>query len=111
MVMKILSADVIAKVEIIDNKSDEPELTGVSGGNKQVTLNFTLKKDKKNRGFRKASAGIGLEKRYFSSGNFNLSSPKTVFSSVVSSSNINITGSNIKDFLHYSNGLGEKSDD
>ena len=53
IVLKNISADAIAKVEIIDQKSDEAELTGVSDGNKEIVINFTLKKDKKNRGFGK----------------------------------------------------------
>ncbi|MDG1806166.1 outer membrane beta-barrel protein [Flavicella sp.] len=110
VVMKNLSADVIAKVEIIDKKSDESELTGVSDGNKQVILNFTLKKDKKNRAFGKASAGIGLDNRYFASGNYNQFSSKTQFSAVVSTNNINVTGSNIKNFLKSADGLGDESD-
>ena len=105
VVMKNLSADVIAKVEIIDKKSDESELTGVSDANKQVILNFTLKKDKKNRGFGKVSAGIGLDNRYFTSGNYNQFSSKTQFSAVASTNNINVTGSNIKNFLKSADAL------
>ena len=109
VVLKNLPADVIAKVEVIDKRSDESELTGVSDGNKQVVLNFTLKKNKKNRGFGKASAGFGLDKRYFANANYNRFSSKTQFSAVVKSNNINVTGSNIKDFLQNANGLGDES--
>ena len=52
IVLKNLSADVIAKVEVIDKKSDESELTGVSDGNKQVILNFSLKKKQTEQRFR-----------------------------------------------------------
>ncbi|WP_152287114.1 outer membrane beta-barrel protein [Flavicella marina] len=110
VVMKNLSADVIAKVEVIDKKSDESELTGVSDGNKQVILNFTLKKDKKNRGFGKASAGIGLDNRYFANANYNRFSSKTQFSAVAKTNNINVTGSNIRDFLQNANGLGDQDE-
>ena len=111
VVLKNLSADVISKVEVIDKKSDESELTGVSDGNKQVVLNFTLKKDKKNQGFGKASAGVGLDNRYFANINYNRFSSKTQFSAVGKTNNINVTGSNIKDFLQNANGLGDESDE
>lgn len=111
VVLKNLSADVIAKVEVIDKKSDESELTGVSDGNKQVVLNFSLKKNKQNRGFGKASAGIGLDNRYFGNLNYNRFSPKTQFSAVAKFNNINVTGSNIRDFLQNANGLGDDSDE
>lgn len=111
IVLKNLSADVIAKVEVIDKKSDESELTGVSDGNKQVILNFSLKKNKQNRGFGKVSAGIGLDNRYFGNLNYNRFSKKTQFSAVAKFNNINVTGSNIRDFLQNANGLGDDSDE
>lgn len=111
VVLKNLSADAISKVEIIDKKSDESELTGISDGNKQIVLNFTLKKDKKNHGFGKASAGIGLDNRYFANANYNRFSSKTQFSAIGKTNNINVTGSNIKDFLQNANGLGDESDE
>ncbi len=111
VVLKNLSADVIANIEVIDKKSDEAELTGINDGNKQVVLNFTLKKDKKNQGFGKASAGIGLNNRYFGNGNYNRFSSKEQFSAVIKTNNINVTGSNIKDFLQNADGLGDESDE
>ena len=44
IVLKNISADAIAKIEVIDKKSDEAELTGVNDGNKEIVINFTLKK-------------------------------------------------------------------
>ena len=79
IVLKNLSADAISKIEVIDKKSDEAELTGVDDGNKEVVINFTLKKTKKNRGFGKLSGGAGLDSRYFSNVNYNQFSSKTQF--------------------------------
>ncbi|MBU2939818.1 outer membrane beta-barrel protein [Lacinutrix sp. C3R15] len=111
IVLKNLPADAIAKVEIIDKKSDEAELTGVDDGNKQIVINFTLKKSKKNQGFGKASAGIGLDSRYFGNLNYNKFSPKTQFAIISKYNNINITGSNIQGFLENADGIADESDD
>ncbi|PKB44918.1 outer membrane receptor protein involved in Fe transport [Cellulophaga sp. RHA19] len=111
IVLKNLSADAIANIEIIDKKSDESELTGVDDGNKQMVINFTLKKTKKNNGFGKVSAGMGLDSKYFSNLNYNKFTSKTQFSVIGKLNNINITGSNIQGFLKNANGIADDSDD
>lgn len=111
IVLKNISADAIAKVEVIDKKSDEAELTGVSDGNKQIVINFTLKKTKKNRGFGKVSAGLGLDNRYFGNLNYNQFNSKTQLSVIGKFNNINITGSNIQGFLENADGVADESDD
>ena len=109
IVLKNLSADAISKIEVIDKKSDEAELTGVDDGNKEVVINFTLKKTKKNRGFGKMSGGVGLDSRYFSNLNYNQFSSKTQFSIIGKFNNINVTGSNIQNFLENADGIDDDS--
>ena len=109
IVLKNLSADAISKIEVIDKKSDEAELTGVDDGNKEVVINFTLKKTKKNRGFGKLSGGLGLDSRYFGNLNYNQFSSKTQFSVIGKFNNINITGSNIQNFLKNADGIDDDS--
>jgi hypothetical protein len=111
IVLKNLSADAISKIEVIDKKSDEAELTGVSDGNKEVVINFTLKKTKTQQGFGKASVGIGLESKYFTNLNYNKFSSKTQLSVIGKFNNINITGSNIQSFLKNADGIADDSDD
>ena len=111
IVLKNISADAIAKVEIIDQKSDEAELTGVSDGNKEIVINFTLKKNKKNRGFGKLSAGAGLDNRYFGNANYNQFNSKNQLSIISKFNNINITGSNIQGFLENADGIADDSGD
>ena len=107
IVLKNLPADAIKKIEVIDKKSDEAELTGVNDGNKEVVINFTLKNTKKNRGFGKASTGIGLDNRYFTNLNYNQFNSKSQVSMVGKFNNINITGSNIQSFLRNADGIGD----
>lgn len=111
IVLKNLPADAIAKIEVIDKKSDEAELTGVNDGNKEIVINFTLKKTKKNRGFGKVAGGIGLDNRYFSNLNYNQFNSKSQLSFIGKFNNINITGSNIQGFLKNADGISDDSDD
>lgn len=111
IVLKNISADAIAKIEVIDKKSDESELTGVSDGNKEVVINFTLKKANRNRGFGKLSSGIGLDNRYFGNANYNQFNAKTQLSIIGKFNNINITGSNIQSFLNNAEGIADDSND
>ncbi|WP_298488148.1 outer membrane beta-barrel protein [uncultured Maribacter sp.] len=111
VVLKNLSADDIYKIEIIDQKSEETQLTGVADGNKEVVINFTLKKTKKSKGFGKASAGVGLDKRYFTNLNYNKFTSKTQFAVIGKFNNINITGSNIQGFLKNTNGIDESEEE
>lgn len=110
IVLKNLSADAIAKIEVIDKKSDESEVTGVDDGNKQMVINFSLKKTNKNQGFGKLSGGIGLDSRYFTNLNYNRFSPKTQVSVIAKFNNINVTGSNIQGFLKNSDGLTDEEE-
>ncbi|AUC20673.1 hypothetical protein BTO15_00440 [Polaribacter sejongensis] len=109
--LKNISADAIAKIEIIDKNSDEAELTGINDGNKEVVINFTLKKSKKNRGFGKVAAGLGLDNRYFSNLNYNQFNSKSQLSVIGKFNNINVTGSNIQGFLENADGIADDSSD
>ncbi|MEC3905571.1 outer membrane beta-barrel protein [Tamlana sp. 2201CG12-4] len=111
IVLKNLSADAISKVEVIDKDSDETELTGVNDGNKEVIINLSLKKSKKNKGFGSTSAGMGLDNRYFGNLNYNLFSSKTQLSVIGKFNNINVTGSNIQGFLKNADGISGEVDD
>lgn len=111
IVLKNLSADIIKKIEVIDKKSDEAELTGLDDNYKTYVINFALKEQKKNRGFGKLAAGAGLDRKYFANLNYNLFSNKTQFSVIGKTNDINITGSNIQDFLTFTGGLSDEEDD
>jgi hypothetical protein len=111
LVIKNLPADAIDKIEIVDKNSNQTELTGIDDGNKQIVINFTLKKTNKEMGFGKLSGGIGLDSRYFGNLNYNRFSSKNQFSVIGKFNNINITGSNLQSFLENANGIDDESDD
>jgi hypothetical protein len=61
---KNLPADMIDKIQIIDQMSDQAQFTGVDDGNREKIINITTKKDKKNGFFGNSSAGYGTNDRY-----------------------------------------------
>ncbi|MEO6406828.1 MAG: outer membrane beta-barrel protein [Ferruginibacter sp.] len=62
-----LNADMIDRVQIIDDYGDQSAFTGIKDGDPSKTLNIELKKDKNKGYFGTISAGIGTEGRYANS--------------------------------------------
>jgi hypothetical protein len=65
-----LPPDVIDKIQVFDDLSDQSKFSGFDDGNRVKTINITTKKDKRKGMFGKAVAGIGTEGRYDESFNF-----------------------------------------
>jgi len=61
---KNLPADMIDKIQVIDQMSDQAQFTGVDDGNREKIINITTKKDKKNGFFGNSSVGYGSDDRY-----------------------------------------------
>lgn len=103
---KNLPADVVEKVQVFDKKSDQSQFTGFDDGNNEKTINLTLKPDKKNGAFGRASVGAGNKDRY--QGNFNLNSFKgdRQLSILGMANNTNKQGFSFLDMLNFSGGLG-----
>ncbi|MBC7934417.1 MAG: outer membrane beta-barrel protein [Rhizobacter sp.] len=59
-----LNADMVDKIQVIDDYGDQAAFTGVRDGEASKTLNIQLKKDKNKGYFGNLSAGIGTEDRY-----------------------------------------------
>ena len=57
IVTRNFNADMIAKVQLLDRKSDQAQFTGIDDGQKTKTLNLTLKEDSKRGYFTKIEAG------------------------------------------------------
>jgi uncharacterized membrane protein YgcG len=65
-----LPPDVIDKIQVFDDMSDQSKFSGFDDGNRIKTLNITTKKDKRKGMFGKAVAGIGSDDKYQESFNF-----------------------------------------
>lgn len=70
MATRNLPPDVIDKIQVFDDQSDQAKFSGFDDGNRIKTINITTKKDKKKGLFGKAVAGIGTDGRYDESFNF-----------------------------------------
>ncbi len=99
---KNLPADAIAKVQVHDRKSDQSQFTGIDDGQREKTINLTLREDKKNILFGNLTAGGGPDNRYTSQLSLNKFSKARQFSVIGMGNNINQEGFSINDYLDFS---------
>lgn len=59
-----LPPDIIDKIQVFDDLSDQSKFTGFDDGNRVKTINITTKKDKRMGYFGKAVAGVGSDGNY-----------------------------------------------
>ncbi len=59
-----LPADMIDKIQIIDDMSDQSKFTGIDDGNREKIINITTRQDKKNGFFGNSTLGYGTDDRY-----------------------------------------------
>ncbi|MBF9223603.1 outer membrane beta-barrel family protein [Hymenobacter ruricola] len=64
MATKNLPADIIDKVQLYDQQSDQSAFSGIDDGNRQKTLNLVTKRDKRKGYFGTEAAGLGTDGRY-----------------------------------------------
>jgi hypothetical protein len=71
MATQNLSAKVVDKVQVFDNKTEQQNLTGITSGNEGKTINIKLKEDKKKGGFGKLIAGYDFDRLIDAKGLYN----------------------------------------
>lgn len=106
-----LKAENIDKVQVFDKKSDQATLTGIDDGEKNKTINLTLKEDAKKGYFGKAEAAGGLQAAdntfmYENQAMFNSFRNKRKFSVYGAFTNTNKTGLNWEEAEQYTGGKG-----
>jgi hypothetical protein len=98
-----LNADMVDKIQIVDDYGDQAAFTGVKDGDPTKTLNIQLKKDKNKGYFGNVTAGGGTEDRYLGSvsiNRFNNSQQISVYG------NINNTNASLFNFSGLPGGMG-----
>ncbi|MBL7813578.1 MAG: TonB-dependent receptor [Saprospiraceae bacterium] len=95
---KNLDANVISKVQVFTEKTDQAKLTGVDDGKKEKAMNLELKDEFKKGAFGKVSAAVGTSDRWAGRGNYNRFNKKEQFSVLGYANNINQTGVNWEDY-------------
>lgn len=103
---KNLEANAVDKVQVFDKKSDQATFTGVDDGREEKTINLQLKENKKQGYFGNASGGAGTSERYVGRLNINRFSPKTRFSIIGNTNNINDQGFSIEEYIQFMGGIG-----
>ncbi|MEZ4804638.1 MAG: TonB-dependent receptor [Bacteroidia bacterium] len=87
--LKNLPAEVIDKIQVYDQQSDQSQFTGVDDGNSQKTLNIVTKSAKNIGQFGKVYGGYGTDDRWAAGANINVFAGKQRFSFIGMSNNIN----------------------
>lgn len=70
--LKTLPAEVVQKIQVFDQESEQSQLTGVSDGQTTKTINIITKNNMRSGEFGKVYAGYGYENRYAAGGNINI---------------------------------------
>lgn len=105
MATKNLPADAIDKVQVFDRKSDQSRFSGFDDGNSEKTINVTIKQEKKNGVFGKATAGAGNKGLYEGNLNINSFSGERQLSAIGMLNNTNRQGFSFIDLLNFSGNL------
>jgi outer membrane receptor protein involved in Fe transport len=104
---KNLPADAVDKVQVFDRKSDQAQFSGVDDGQREKTINLSLKEEKKNLAFGNISAGGGPDERLALKGNLNRFSKTRQFSVLGMGNNVNQQGFSINDYMSFT-GMGQQ---
>ncbi|WP_345950478.1 TonB-dependent receptor [Mucilaginibacter sp. PAMB04274] len=102
--IKNLPADAIAKVQVIDDKTEKTKNTGIDDGQREKVLNLTLKEDKKKGWFGNASASGGNTDRFLGQFNINRFDKQKQVSALFLSNNINESGFSMEDLNAFTGG-------
>lgn len=88
-VLKNLPADVIDKIQVFDQQSEQSQFSGVNDGNTTKTINIVTKPGMKNGTFGRVMGGYGYNDVYKLGGNINFFNGNQRISIVALSNNIN----------------------
>lgn len=87
--LKTLPADVIDKIQLIDEKSEQSKLTGFDDGNRRKIINIVTKPEKRRGYFGRMAGAIGNQERYNTGGFLNAFKGDRRISGNILSNNIN----------------------
>lgn len=87
-----LSAEIIEKIQVMDTKTKEEEISGDSASGTEKTINLTIEEEKNKGFFGKIMGGYGTDDRYESSLLLNWFKGEQKISVIASANNINSVG-------------------
>ena len=98
-VLKNIPADIIDKIQVYDEKSDQSQFTGFDDGNTSKTINIITKTQFHNGTFGKGYAGYGYDDKWKAGLNINFFKDNRRLSIISQSNNINIQNFSTEDLL------------
>lgn len=90
LALKSLPAEVIERIEVFDQLSEQAQFTGFDDGNTKKTLNIITNSKAKNSQFGKIYGGLGYDEKYIAGGNLNIFNGDQRISLIGLSNNVNI---------------------
>lgn len=108
MATRNLPAEIIDKIQLIDQKSEQAQFTGISDGETEKTINLTVKPDRRKGVFGRASAGYGTDDRFSANLSFNRFRQTQQLSIMGGGNNVNNTGFTFSDGFGFGGGGGGK---
>lgn len=97
--LKNLPAEVVDKIQIFDQASEQTQFSGIQDGNTVKTINIVTRTDMRAGQFGKVYAGYGSDARYQSGGNINIFDGDRRISLIGMSNNINVQNFASEDIL------------
>lgn len=108
LALRNLPADVIDKIEVLDQRSDQSRLTGFDDGNYARTINIVTRQDKRNGQFGRVYGGYGTDHRYSAGGNVNIFKGDKRISIIGLFNNINQQNFSSQDMVGIEGGGGRR---
>ncbi|MFH6984904.1 outer membrane beta-barrel protein [Marinoscillum luteum] len=102
--LKTIPAQVIDRIEVFDQLSEQSRFTGFNDGNTTKTINIITKREFQNGQFGKAYIGAGPDEKYNGGGNINFFNEDQRITLVGLSNNINVQNFSSEDLVGVSSG-------
>jgi hypothetical protein len=99
LALQTLPAEVVSKVQVFDDQSDQSKFTGFDDGNTVKTLNIITKTGKSDGQFGKVYGGYGIDDRYIAGGNMNFFNGAQRWSVLGLSNNVNVQNFSTSDIV------------
>jgi Outer membrane protein beta-barrel family len=107
--MRNLPAEVVDKIQVFDQLSEQAQFTGFDDGQYTKTMNIVTRQRNASSEFGKLIAGYGDDGRYNAGGNMNFFDGNSRVSLLGSSNNINTQNFSAQDLLGVLSGSGQRS--
>ncbi|MBV6510536.1 MAG: hypothetical protein FMNOHCHN_00011 [Ignavibacteriaceae bacterium] len=105
-VLRNLPAEVVDRIQIFDQMSEQSQFTGFDDGNASKTINIVTRPERRNGQFGKLYGGYGTEDRYSGGAVYNIFNNQQRISLLGLTNNVNIQNFSSQDLVGVSSGGG-----